>query len=104
MGGTPTTGGRHNLTETCADWGQAEVALTQMQNQVDENRHPRSAISMAAAIEPWLEVADLEETTRDRYEDLIRVHPAPARSRQAGAIDAELLERFFPPWGSTTTR
>jgi integrase len=90
------TGQRRNLRETAATYPEAEVALTKLQRQVDENKHPKSAITVAEAIERWLEVAKLEETTRDRYEDLIRLYILPTfGTLQAGKIDAELLERFY---------
>jgi hypothetical protein len=31
---------------------------------VDEQQHPKSSITIGEAIEQWLEVAELEETTR----------------------------------------
>ena len=43
-----------------------------------------------------MEVADLEVTTRERYEDLIRLYIVPTfGDLQAGRLDAELLERFY---------
>jgi len=92
----PLTGSERRLREVCETWDQAEVALTKLQRQVDEDKHPKSAITVAAAIEQWMEVAELEETTRDRYEDLIRLYVLPAfGSMEAGRLDAELLERFY---------
>jgi integrase len=44
----------------------------------------------------WLEVARLEDTTRERYEDLIRLY-VTRRLGELGAakLDAEILERFY---------
>ena len=43
-----------------------------------------------------MEVAELEETTRDRYEDLIRLYVLPTfGDMQVSRVDAELLERFY---------
>jgi hypothetical protein len=43
-----------------------------------------------------LEVAKLEDTTRERYDDLIRLYILPTFGEmQAGKLDAELLERFY---------
>ena len=43
-----------------------------------------------------MEVADLEVTTRERYEDLIRLYILPTfGDLHAGRLDAELLERFY---------
>ena len=92
----PLTGAEHRLRETCDTWEQAQLTLTRLQSQVDENRHPKSAITIAEAIAQWLEVVKLEETTRDRYEDLIRLYILPIfGTMQAGRLDAELLERFY---------
>ncbi len=41
-----------------------------MLNQVDEQRHPESKILVSQLIEKWFEVAELEDTTRERYEGL----------------------------------
>src|SRR4051794_32613420 len=72
-GTDPLTGHELRLREVCASWDEAEVALTKLQRQVDENRHPKAAISLGEAIERWMTVAKLEATTRDRYEDLVRL-------------------------------
>ncbi|HEY7047461.1 MAG TPA: hypothetical protein VH373_09585, partial [Jatrophihabitantaceae bacterium] len=68
----PLTGKQRYLKETAESHPAAELALTRLQSRVDENRHPKSAITVGQAISRWLEVAKLEDTTRDRYEDLIR--------------------------------
>lgn len=95
-GRDPLTGRRRSVRETVATYADAKVALTRLQGQVDENRHPKSAITLSDLIERWLEVADLEETTRDRYEDLIRLYVTPTLgSTQVGRIDAELLETLY---------
>jgi integrase len=92
----PLTGRRRPVRETAKTYGEAEVLLTRLQRQVDEDQHPKSAVTVGEAIERWLEVAELEETTKDRYEDLIRLYILPTfGSMQAGRLDAELLERFY---------
>jgi len=45
--------------------GAAEVALTRLQGQVDQNRHPKTDITLGQAISRWLDNAKLEDTTRD---------------------------------------
>jgi integrase len=92
----PLTGRDHRLKETCPTHDEAEKALTQLQSKVDQNQHSKSAITLNEAIVQWLDVADLAETTRDRYDDLIRLYILPRLGdKQAGSIDAELLERFY---------
>jgi integrase len=53
------------------------LALTRLQSRVDEKRHPKSAITVGQAISRWLDVAKLEDTTRDGYEDLVRLYIRP---------------------------
>jgi hypothetical protein len=66
---------------------EAQVALTKLQRQIDQQQHPKSAITVREAVQQWLEVADLEVTTRERYEDLIRLYLVPrlVTSRRASS-------------------
>jgi integrase len=92
----PLTGRQRYLKETAGSYGDAELALTKLQSRVDENRHPKTAITVGQAITRWLEVAKLEDTTRDRYEDLIRIYIKPRiGDLVAGKLDAEMLESFY---------
>jgi integrase len=89
----PLTGRQRYLKETADSYTDAELALTKLQSRVDENRHPKSAITVGQAISRWLGVAKLEDTTRDRYDDLIRIYIKPRLwDIEAGKLDAELLE------------
>jgi integrase len=95
-GTDPLTGRQRYLKKTAPTEAQALVELTRLQNQVDEQRHPRSSVTVAQVIEKWLEVAELEDSTRDRYEGLIRLYIGPTFGTMAAAkLDAELLERFY---------
>jgi len=92
----PLTRRRRYVKATCATRASAEQELTRLQREVDENKHPKAAITLAEAVEKWMEVAELEETTRDRYEDLIRLYILPTfGDLQIGRLDAELMERFY---------
>src|SRR5918999_5086967 len=87
-GTDPLTKKPRYIRETLKTYGAAEVALTRLQGQVDQNRHPKTDITLGQAISRWLDIAKLEDTTRDRYEDLVGyVRGAGARRRlrrQAG--------------------
>lgn len=84
------------LREMTDTYEQAQVALTRMQNQVDERRHPRSNATVGQVIAQWLEVAQLEDSTRDDYDDLIRLYITPTFGNMPAAkLDAEQLERFY---------
>ncbi len=51
---------------------------------------------MRQAVTQWLEVAELEQTTRERYHDLVRLYVLPTFGNMPAAkVDAELLERFY---------
>ena len=73
----PLTSKPRYLKKTAPTHAEAAVELTRLQNQVDEQRHPRSGITVGQVIEKWLDVAELEDTTRERYDGLIRLHIAP---------------------------
>jgi integrase len=91
----PLTRKLRYLREPAKTYGAAEVALTKLQRQVDEDRHPKTAITVRQAVAQWLEVAELAATTRERYEDLIRLYVLPVfGDQQAAKLDAEVLERF----------
>jgi integrase len=95
-GTDPMTHKPRYLRQSFKTYGDAEVALTRMQGQVDEDRHPKSNITVGQAIDQWLDVVDLAETTRDRYEDLIRIYIRPTiGDLPAAKADAELLERLY---------
>jgi integrase len=95
-GADPLTGKERRLKATAGSYAAAEVALTQLQRQVDEETHPKTALTIGQAIAQWLEVAKLGETTRERYDDLIRLYITPAfGDLHAAKLDAEMLERFY---------
>jgi integrase len=95
-GTDPLTKKPRYIRETLKTYGAAEVALTRLQGQVDQNRHPKTDITLGHAISRWLEIATLEDTTRDRYEDLVRLYIGPVLGDlAAGKLDAELLESFY---------
>ncbi len=92
----PLTGRELYLSETAYTREEAERARTRLLNKVDENRHPKSRATVGFILDRWLEVADLEDSTREDYEDKIRVHIRPVfGDMPAGKLDAEMLERFY---------
>jgi len=77
-GGTdPLPGKRWQLRETATIYADAKRLLTKLQRQVDEDQQPKSAITVRHAITQWLDVAELGDTTRERYDDLIRLYVLP---------------------------
>jgi integrase len=55
----PLSGREHRARETCPTLADAKMALTRLQRQVDERKHPKSGITVREAIQQWLEVAEL---------------------------------------------
>jgi len=61
---------------------------------VDEDAHPKTKLTVGQAI--WLDLAEHEDTTRECYNDLIRLYVVPTPGNlPAVKLDAELLERFY---------
>lgn len=95
-GTDPLTRKPRYIRETLKTYGAAEIALTKLQGQVDQNRHPKTDITLSQAVGSWLRIAKLEDTTRDRYEDLVRLYITPTLGDlAAGKLDPELLENFY---------
>src|SRR3954447_6200697 len=93
------------LHETHTTVATAEVALTKLLRRVDQRQHPKSRImGREAVVKQWLEVAELGVTTREQYDDLMRLYidPTPG-TMQVGTVDAELLERFYARLSSAST-
>jgi hypothetical protein len=95
-GTDPLTGRPHYVRETVKTYDEAKKAAVKLQRQVDEDQQPKSKITVKQAVEQWLDVTELEDTTRERYQDLIRLYVLPTfGDLQAAKLDAELLERFY---------
>ena len=64
------------------------MVATKLQRQVDVDQHPKAAITVRQAVTHWLDVAEHEDTTRERYDDLIRryILPTLADIRVAGPV------------------
>jgi hypothetical protein len=95
-GRDPLTGKDRRLGKTRATYAVAQVELVRLQGDVHAQRHPRSNITVTEALAQWLEVADHQATTRERYDDLTRLYFTPTLgATRASAVDAQLLERFY---------
>ena len=95
-GADPLTNKPRYLRETHKTHAAAQIALTRLQSQVDEERHPRTDLTVRQAVAQWLEVVDLADTTRERYDDLIRLYVLPVLGdRQAAKLDVKVLDRLY---------
>ncbi|GHI02343.1 hypothetical protein AQI88_13435 [Streptomyces cellostaticus] len=75
---------------------EAEKARTKLPHQVDENRHPKTQVTMSFLLDRWLGVAELDETSYERAEGIIRNYLKPTfDDLKAGKLTAEMLELFY---------
>jgi hypothetical protein len=96
----PISGRRHYLTETISPgpnaYSEAEKARTRLLAQVDDRRNPRTRATLDQLLDRWLEVVELEATTRMGYQNKLRKHVRPVLGKlPVGRIEAETLESFY---------
>lgn len=96
----PVSKHRRYLAETIPpgrDAGKnAEKARTRLLNQVDEKRTPRTAASLNRLLDRWLDLVDVEASTRRGYVSKVDKHIRPVLGTiPAVRVDAETLESFY---------
>jgi integrase len=96
----PLSGRRHYLTEVIdagpAAFAQAEQARTRLLSEVDEQRNPRTKATVNQMMDRYLDVLDVEPSTRAPYERYIRRYIRPQLgSLQVGRVDSEILDSFY---------
>jgi integrase len=75
---------------------EAEKMRTRLLSQVDEQRSPRTRATVNQLMDRYLDVLDVDQTTRLGYVGYIDKHIRPQLgSRQVGKIDAEVLDAFY---------
>jgi integrase len=99
-GTDPITKKRHYLVEIVPAGPnaakEAEKVRTRLLNQVDERRNPRTKATLNQVLDQWLEVAELEESTRIGYIRKLDRHVRPLIGNvPIGKLDAETLESFY---------
>jgi integrase len=81
----PLTGKRNYLTEVVpAGPGaakEAEKVRTRLLTQVDERRNPRTKATLDQLLDRYLEVVELERSTRNTYVGYLDRHVRPASGR-----------------------
>ena len=65
---------------------------TRLLNQVDERRNPRTRAALNQLLDRWLEVVELEQTTRRGYVRKLDTTFGPCSAPRRSALDAEILE------------
>lgn len=96
----PLSGRRMYLRETVPAGpraaAEAEKVRTRLFNQVDEKRNPRTRATVNQLIDRWLEVIDVEASTKQGYVRKIGKHISPTLgTMQVGRLDAEILDSFY---------
>ncbi|GAA2498781.1 hypothetical protein [Streptomyces longisporus] len=75
------------LHEQAATEVKAEKVRTKLLHQIDENRHPKTQVTISFLLDQWLGVAELDETHRARA-----VEPT-AEQRIAGPRSGDPYDR-----------
>lgn len=92
----PVTKRQRYLRETARTHKEAERALTRLLSQVDEQRTPNTSATVGYLLDRWLELAQLELTTRDTYQAYIRRHVRPALGGvPLRKLTVDVLDRFY---------
>jgi integrase len=96
----PLTGKRHYLREVVPAGPkaarEAEKVRTRLLAEVDDRRNPRTNATVNQLLERYLDVLEIEDTTRSGYESMIRLYIRPMLGDLAiGRIDGETLDAFY---------
>ena len=96
----PLTKKEHYLVQTVpAGPGaarEAEKVRTRLLSQIDERRSPRTRATLNQLLDRWLDVVELEPTTRKGYVSKLDKHVRPVLGKLSLAkLDAETLESFY---------
>ena len=71
-GTDPITGRPRRLRETCPDDATAAATLGRLLNEADGGRFPDRAATLGQALDKYLEVTDLELSTKEAHQGYIR--------------------------------
>lgn len=96
----PLTGRRHYLDQTLPPGPRvdddAEAQLTRFIHEVNERRNPRTKATVNQLMNRYLELLDVEVTTKRRYESVIRTHILPLIGDELiSRLDGESLDSFY---------
>ena len=94
----PFTGKRIVLKATAETEALAQIELTKLLRQVDEQKHPRGDLTVVDVINKWIAVADPKQArrTKVRRDQLVRDYIAPRFGNlKASKLTAEHLENYY---------
>jgi integrase len=95
-GTDPVTKRQRYLRETARTHKEAERALTRLLSQVDEQRTPNTSATVGYLLDRWLDMAQLELTTRDTYQAYLRRHVRPVLGGMPlRKLTVDVLDRFY---------
>jgi integrase len=93
-GTDPVTGKPRRLKQTCPDEASAAVTLGRLLAQADGDRFPDREATLGQALAKYLEVADLEVSTREAHEGYIRRTIGPVLGEEVlAAMPAATADR-----------
>lgn len=96
----PLNGRRHYLRETVPAGlnaeAEAEKVRIRLVNGINERRNPRTSATVNQLMDRYLELLNVDRTTRERYESVIRTHIRPLIGKTPLArLDAETFDAFY---------
>jgi hypothetical protein len=99
-GGTdPVTGKARRIRVACPDGATAAATLGRLLAEVDEERFPNRDATLGHALDKYLDVADLEVSTREAHEGYVRRIIKPVlgqvKIRKLGADSLHLLHSLY---------
>lgn len=95
-GTDPVTGKRLYLTESTTDAKEAEKILTRLQAEVDKQRNARTRATFGYAVDKWLQLHDVEASSREANELYVRRYVRPALGDEPiQKVSALVLESLY---------
>ncbi|NUK70791.1 hypothetical protein HRW23_14080 [Streptomyces lunaelactis] len=89
-----------NTYEQAPTLAEAEKARTKPLDQVDEQRHPKRAVTMSFLLDRWLGVAELDEMSYERAEGIIRNYLKRPRLASKARCPRFLSRPSPPGWAN----